>query len=453
MDLTSALRAVRRRWTRVVVSLVVFLLIGVATSVLLPRQFASTARLVVKDTGSSATNQPLLQTQTASYIQLLKSDGLARLVISDLDLSVSPKTLLRRVSVELEPGTSVIDVTARDRRSSVAQTVAESAASNAVLYLGAIAQGEDGRASSFATDEERQRATSSSPVTVAQGATAAARASFPKLSFIIGLAVVAGLFVGVAWALLADRGRRTVSGPQDVAEIDESITVLGVVPSDLDADSVVAGSDTLDGARRIASLLRRLTREGSSARVVFTTPTETSVGVVTTQIASALSEAGQSTVLVDADLRTARLSALLGHEHSSGLADAVLSRADEVTVHPLAVQLSFVAAGKLDGDAGAVVVSRRTHELLTDAAPRSSLTLLAAPPLDASSDAGILAQDADLLVIVATTNQTRHSEIRDALSTARAAGATSPTILLTVAPRPLAEEGGSPGRRRRATAE
>ena len=110
-------------------------------------------------------------------------------------------------------------------------------------------------------------------------------------------------------------------------------------------------------------------------------------------------------LLIDADLRHSAMSNLLGAPSSPGLSDCIAGRArtEEVIHRGDKENLFFLPIGRIDPNPGELIASTRMEQLIEQLRPLFDWIIIDTPPVIPVSDASILANLSDgvLLVICA----------------------------------------------------
>lgn len=117
---------------------------------------------------------------------------------------------------------------------------------------------------------------------------------------------------------------------------------------------------------------------------------------------------GRRALLVDADLRNPHLHAVLGAEAGPGLSDYLQGKADEFSViqrGPME-NLFLIPAGSSNDNPAELVSSGRMGTLLKRLEPLFDWIILDSPPAVAVSDAALLANYCDGVILVVRSNAT-----------------------------------------------
>jgi polysaccharide biosynthesis transport protein len=172
----------------------------------------------------------------------------------------------------------------------------------------------------------------------------------------------------------------------------------------------------------------------SAPTVMQVTSSVPGEGKTTTAAALAVSaaSAGVSTVLVDADVRSAALSAMFGLRDEEGLAEVLQlgvpfrSVSRDIGNLPLTV----IGAGSMLMSRPDVVDSSRMAALLRELTDNYSLVILDSPPVLAVSDALVLSKHADATVLVIQWQSTTRDLVDSAVKMLRSVAAPLVGVML-----------------------
>lgn len=130
---------------------------------------------------------------------------------------------------------------------------------------------------------------------------------------------------------------------------------------------------------------------------------------VTTNLAQAIArERDRKVLLIDGDLRSARLHLPLGAPLSPGLSEYLRDEASEAGIiqHGQDGNLCFIAGGNEVNNASELLSNGRLGKLLDRVAPLFDWVILDSPPCVPIADAGILASFADGVLLVVRAGST-----------------------------------------------
>lgn len=266
-------------------------------------------------------------------------------------------------------------------------------------------------------------------------------------------ALLIGLALGGGGALALDRLNTSISRREDV-EHATRIPVISVIPRmsepreapgrlgaaagkmlarRRDADSsdglVVVNDVQAPGSQAYRKLRTHLifSQQGAPMRTLMVTSPAASEGktTVTSNLAAVFAQQGLRVVIVDADLRRAKVHSVFGLPRTPGLSETLLSElpVDEA-VRPSGVEnLDVLAAGRLVPHVSELLGGAAMGRLLRELSGRYDLVIVDTPPVMAAADAEILAAQCDALLMVARAGQTDRQSARHAADQLRAVGA------------------------------
>jgi receptor protein-tyrosine kinase len=192
---------------------------------------------------------------------------------------------------------------------------------------------------------------------------------------------------------------------------------------------VVSGSYVTPSAEAYRTLRTSLLlkRTPTSPRVILLTSATSTEGKTTTAVntAAALASCGTTVLLIDGDLRLPRCHEVLGMPLRPGLGEYLAGQLRYQPIQTTAItNLSFVAAGRPPQNPAELLTSWRMWQLVRGARERFDFIVIDSPPVLAVSDALLLANVADGVVVVAEKKRTREDQLHTATQRLHDAGAT-----------------------------
>lgn len=117
---------------------------------------------------------------------------------------------------------------------------------------------------------------------------------------------------------------------------------------------------------------------------------------------------GKRALLIDADLRSPQLHRMLGAESGPGVSEYLRSEADEFSIIQTGPMenLFFIPAGRQSGNPAELISSGRMKSLLKRLEPLFDWIVVDSPPAAGVSDAGLLANYCDGVLMVVRSNAT-----------------------------------------------
>lgn len=242
------------------------------------------------------------------------------------------------------------------------------------------------------------------------------------------LALLFGLFLAVAFALLKDNLDDRLASPDEVFRLTGLPVVGEVFP--LPSRSRHLGAPNLPSRfveryrvlRFNLSLL--MAKHPSKSIVVTGSGRHEGKTEVALNLAYATAEGeGRRVILVDADLRWPSLHRVLNLPEKPGLADVLMDRATlEEALHAGPVPgLQILTSGGTTANPVDLLSLPRMVELLAEMEGRCDLVLFDSPASTGLADAHVLARVVDSVVYVAKTGRTRRSNLRKGVDAFRQA--------------------------------
>ena len=266
---------------------------------------------------------------------------------------------------------------------------------------------------------------SSNLLTVVEPAVAPDAPSSPRTLLNIVLAAVLGLLAAVGIAFLVEYLDDTITSSDDVHDVT-ALPTLGVVP-------VMSGDSKRSEIYRLAALLYPRSPVAESYRTLRTniefasvdTPLKTLLvtssvpqeGKTTTaaNLAVVFAQAGYQVLLVDCDLRKPGIHRIFDLPNQNGLTS--LFRDDKASVKSVAQateldKLKVVSSGPLPPNPAELLGSKRWRAILERLKAEADLVIIDSPPLQAVTDAALLAAAVDGTVFVIHARHTRRGAVR-----------------------------------------
>jgi succinoglycan biosynthesis transport protein ExoP len=277
------------------------------------------------------------------------------------------------------------------------------------------------------------------------------RPSSPKVFLNLSLGLALGLFCGCLATLVAEYFDDSV---QDIDEIEgfTGAPILGMVPTFLfgrlanapktlllgndqkvvgDGDNGAGGATFLNAPnspaaeayRGLRTSLLAFQGEGRPRTVLFTSP-ESGDGKTTTcmNTAAALAQLGFRILILDADLRSSRLSRQSNVERGVGLSHVLFSQTDVMSIirpsYKDVANLSILRSGDLPPDfphPAELLASKRFRDVLKDLREKFDFVFVDSPPILSVTDAALLATQVDGIILVLRSGCTTRPVLRRAL--------------------------------------
>lgn len=155
----------------------------------------------------------------------------------------------------------------------------------------------------------------------------------------------------------------------------------------------------------------------TSLLVTSATPGE---GKTTTaaNLAIVLAQSGRSVILVDADMRKPRQHTLFELPQSPGLTDAIVASHTPPTRYVRATNvpnLSLLTSGKVPPNPAELLGSQRMQQLIAQLHEQAEMIIFDAPPVLAVTDAQVLANQVNGVVLIIDSEQTSRATVARAI--------------------------------------
>lgn len=414
---------VRRSWLLIACLSLLGLLGGATAAVLVKPTYESETQLFVA-IQNSGTVQELQQGNTfsqarvQSYVKTVATPAVLQPVIDSLGLSETPLHLAQRIKATSDLNTVLISITVEDASPVQAAAIAQATGASLINVVDSL---------------ERSGRTSESPVklSVVTPAVAPTLASSPNTKLSLGMGLLGGLIVGLGAAVLRQRLDNRVSGESDLRSITQA-PVLGGISFEQDAKSkplitqIPGQSPRAESFRQLRTNLQFATVGQKSAAVLVTSSLPGEGKTTTaTNMAIALAQAGQSVVLVDADLRRPMVSEYLGLERNVGLTTVLVGSAELSDVlQPWGDdELYVVSSGRIPPNPSELLGSEAMGEIVARLENTFDVVIIDSPPILPVTDASVMSQNVGGVILVVDSTSTTRAGVQKSLQSLDMVGA------------------------------
>lgn len=242
-----------------------------------------------------------------------------------------------------------------------------------------------------------------SPATIYSAAEPETKPAKPNVALHLALGGVLGLMFGLGLAFFLEYMDTTVKNLDDV-ERYLGVPVLAVVPKDVGVLHRSSGFNPDAEAYRILRTNIEFNRRTPDANCMSVVSGGAGEGKSTTMVnlAYVCAQGGYNVLLIDADLRRPSLHTHFDVSHATGLTNYLTTdiRLEDVVLRTQVENLFFLPSGLLPADSAGLLNSQRMVDLIADVKSRFDLVLIDSPPILGVSDASVLANLADMTMIV-----------------------------------------------------
>ncbi|GAB3248639.1 tyrosine-protein kinase domain-containing protein [Nocardioides dilutus] len=432
MQIRAFLDVLRRRLALMVVCVLVVTSLAALATFLMTPVYQSTSRLYVSaaqaDTGEAYAGGLLSEQRVAAYVEIVESSLLATRVHDQLDLADSAEEIDRKVSANTVGETPVLEIHVKDANADLAQLLSQTYAEQLV---------------SAAAEIESPRGDKGTPVTVTiiDPATSPASPVFPKPVLNLTLALILGLVLAVAVALLREVLDNTIKQVEDLGP--EGPPLLGALVAESAKDHATIVSQLPQSAPRVEAFRMLRTNisfvdiDQPNKVLVVTSPMQgdgkTSVAV---NLAVSLATAQVRTLLIDGDLRRPKVAASLNLVDDVGVTTVLRGRVslEDAIQRYRSGGLEVLTAGTPPPNAAELLQSDAMEKLLDHVRTSYEVVIIDSPPLLPVTDAALLAARADGAVVVLRHGRTTKEQWRETQSRLEQVDATTLGVVMNMVP-------------------
>ncbi|MBN1977162.1 MAG: polysaccharide biosynthesis tyrosine autokinase [Anaerolineae bacterium] len=251
----------------------------------------------------------------------------------------------------------------------------------------------------------------------------------PRKMLNTALAGAVGGLLAVGVAFLVEYLDDTIKTPEDVNRA-LGLDTLGVIGKlAKGTEELVAVTRPLSPVSEAFRVLRtniRFSSVDKPIRTLLVTSAGPTEGKSTTaaNLAAVMAQAGLKAIIVDADLRRPRLHQVFGIHPRGGLTGSLLEGTMDGRLQPSQVEgLAVLPAGERPPNPSELLGSRRLRELLGLLTQHVDVVVIDSPPVLPVTDAAVLAQSVDGVLLVIDAGETRRGIAQHAVESLRQVGA------------------------------
>jgi tyrosine-protein kinase len=283
-------------------------------------------------------------------------------------------------------------------------------------------------------------------LTVIEPARAADEPASPRPVVNLIAAIVVGLLVGVGLAFIRDHLDDSLKNPEQVSTLLglPTLATIAKIPGLSGREPIYRLTMTVFPRSSAAESFRMLrTNLGFASvdrplRLLSVTSAMPSEGktLVAANLAVAFAQAGHETILVDTDLRKPEAHKLFGLPNTTGLTNLLRATDPSVdvalqdTVEP---KLRLLASGPQPPNPAELLGSKAMANLIERLRKQAEIIVFDTPPLQAVTDAAVLAASLDGTVLVTHAGRTGRAAAQSAVDSLTRVGARPLGVVLNLA--------------------
>ncbi len=265
----------------------------------------------------------------------------------------------------------------------------------------------------------------------------------PQVPLNLAVGLLVGLFAGAGIMVLIDALDNTVKSHAHIGRFTDR-PVLGTLPSvnksalkgvETFGDSAL---DTLthtaprssfaEGIKTLRTNLMFMAPDNPPEVLLMTSPGPGEGKTLTSiNMAIALAQSGQKTLLIDSDMRRPRVHKALGLPNNAGLSDLITERCtieEAVQKVPFPEEnLEILTCGEIPPNPSELLHTEQFRRLVRELRERYDRVIFDSPPLAAVADALILSHSADAVLLILKFGQTRQELLGRSIEQLEAIGA------------------------------
>jgi len=407
VELTRYFRVLRQRVWMIVVCPVVAALAAGVVSFVLPPVYESHVLVYVRPAQPIGITDPTVGGLTSdvvlrTYANWMTQRPILDQVDSQLNLGLRYEDLLKKITVTPQPNSLLLDVAVRDTKPAVARDIGNQ------LVVDFIQTVRQTQAQTQASQPTNTQAADNLFVTAP--AVLPDKPVSPNKTLNVAIAFAAGLLLALGLAFLLDYLDQSIKGDEDLIERLGLIPIghIAYVPSGSAKRSELVSLDPHSTSSEAFKALRTSvlfsTLDQHVKAIVVTSP-ELGEGKSRTaaNLAIALAQAGHRTLLIDADFRRPSLHHLFGKVRNVGLSNLILqdaTEADAITGVESVPNLWLLPSGPTPPNPSELLGSARLQELMSKLWSQFSYVIVDTPPVNAVTDASILAASANATILI-----------------------------------------------------
>lgn len=245
------------------------------------------------------------------------------------------------------------------------------------------------------------------------------------------IAAVTGMMIGLGIAFVAEYLDNTIKRPSSIPEVLQVANLASIEQIPMTAGEenktlvhlMHERSSVAEAYRMLRTNIRFAAVDEPLRSLVITSPAP-SEGKSTTasNLAIVTAQAGQKTILVDADLRRPRQHKLFDLSNREGLTTALLEKTVAATsyLQPTPIPgLRVLTSGPIPPNPSELLGSQRMRDLIHELEAEADLVIVDIPPILAVTDSSLVANITSAVLLVVRAHKTQFEAARRALEQLR----------------------------------
>jgi receptor protein-tyrosine kinase len=390
-----------------------------AVSLVLPPVYEAQVTLLVRPAQPLATTDPNVASLTTdqisqTYAALMTERPLLVQVSNQLGLTIRPEDLAKEINVTPQPNTQILDVAVKDTNPALARDLANQIVAALIAEVKGFQSQETQTPNSRTGDD----------LVVVSPAVLPDRPVSPNVPLNVAIAFAAGLLVAFGVAFLLDYLDQSIKSDEELAE-RVGLVAVGHIAFALAGQGKRGELVTLDASSHAAEAYKALRTSllysaiDQELKLIVVTSAEQGEGKSRTaaNLAVALAHAENKTLLIDADFRRPSQHRIFGRIRNVGLSNLILKDVNEteaITSVEAIPNLWLLSSGPTPPNPSELLGSGRMKELIARLSEHFTYVIVDTPPVNAVTDASILAASASGTLVVVEQGRTTLPALRHA---------------------------------------
>lgn len=424
MELQQYLKVFRDYWRSILATLFAVVMATAGYTLLQTPTYTATATVFVTvesgDTaGELSQGATYAERQVQSFVEVIETAAVLDPVIEELDLEVTSHSLAGKISASSPNSTSLIDISASGSEASEAADLANAVSASLVVTV-------DGLAPKSSNGQGLVSASVIDPATVPN----APSSPKPFTNIILGLFL--GLLVGLGQALLRSVLDTRVKDTSDIESATGKpiLATIGHISKNQNDTEKRAHSEAYRRLRTNISFMG-LGGERRTSFVISSSVPEEGKTQTSVSLARVLAQAGETVLLIDADLRRPQVANRMQLDSELGLTDVLTRRGTLADLAiPASTNLWVLPAGTIPPNPSELLGSEAMAKLLSLVEREFDYVIIDTPPVIPVTDAVVLASQTGGIVLVTRGGVTRKAQISESIEILNGGSATVLGVVL-----------------------
>lgn len=365
----------------IVISTLIFLIVGIVYTVINRPQYISESSITITGDINAAKNQSTL------YAPQVTNNAVIQTVISNLKLKNSVKNLKKNIEATSESTSDTIYITVQNVNSKKAMEI------NAELDRVFI---------DYIKDTYNNK-----NLKIASEATITGGGIVKKYAKQIVIVTLVGTILGICYIFIKFYFDNSIKSEDDIKSLN--LDIFGVIPSDITEESY----------KNIIDNITTKTIAKDNKVVLFTTIEEEADKDLTIfTLAGIYSNLDKKVLIIDADLKNNNQATMFDVKSKSGYTDLIKSKTAKVDSSITKTKnknIDLIANGTETSNEVEILSSTKNEKVLEELKNKYDVILISTPPVIGTNGTVELSKYTDLNILVSTHEQTKINNVKKAI--------------------------------------